>query len=373
MSREFSFDSNLKYYRTKMNLTQKQLAEKIGYTEKSISKWENGNGFPTVDLLVKLSSMFKVSMDELLFAKTSCNYFLGIDGGGTKTVFKLVDDNGAVISEVCKGSSNPNDIGMEAATDVLKEGINEACYGIPYSKITMFAGLSGGGLTYDNSRILNRFFAKFGFLAFDNGSDMENLVMLADSKKCILVIMGTGFIVYALDGDRRKRISGWGQLFDEGGSGYTIAKDGITAVLCAGDGSGEETLLTELFADRLGESAEAHISKFHQGGKRYIAEFAELVFTAAAQGDRVASQILEKNMKFVASRIDTAARYIKKTEETKEIPVFFSGGISLKGDILFKLIEKHITAKDCRLSLIENKPVDGAIEYARKIYAKKEK
>lgn len=33
---------------------------------------------------------------------------------------------------------------MQAAQNLLKEGISEACYGIPYSKITLFAGLAGG-------------------------------------------------------------------------------------------------------------------------------------------------------------------------------------------------------------------------------------
>ena len=373
LHRPIKFAENLKYYRTKHGFTQKQLAERIGYTEKSISKWERGNALPTMDMFLKIADLFKVSLDELMFEKTSFCYFLGIDGGGTKTVFKLVDGNGTVVSEITKGSSNPNDIGMQAAQNLLKEGISEACYGIPYSKITLFAGLAGGGLTYDNSKVLNQFFSKFGFAAFDNGSDMENLVMLADCKRCVIVIMGTGFIVYAIDGDKKHRISGWGQFFDDGGSGYTIARDAITAALCAGDGSGEATLLCELFEKRLGESVEAHISKFYQGSKRYIAAFADLVFAAAKAGDRVACEILDKNMKFVAGKIDTAADRIGKSGNDVKIPVFFSGGISLKKDMLFGPIEKHLKNEGLTLKLIENKPVDGAIKYAQKLYAERER
>ena len=174
------------------------------------------------------------------------HYLLGIDGGGTKTVFRLADESGQPLSTVYKGASNPNDIGMENTFSLLREGIYEACSGIPHGRITVFAGIAGGGLSGNNAEALHRFFEDFSFLAFENGSDIENLAALSSEEKRVLVIMGTGFIVYAINGAEKKRISGWGQLFDEGGSGYTIGRDAISAVLSAGDGSGRETLLTAL-------------------------------------------------------------------------------------------------------------------------------
>lgn len=371
MSRAIHFSENLKHYRKEYGFTQKQLAEKIGYTEKSVSKWENGNALPTMDMCLKLAELFRVSLDELMFEKTSCHYFLGIDGGGSKTAFKLVDENGVALNTIYQGSSNPNDIGMENAIAVLKDGISQICNGIPISKVTMYAGLSGGGLTGDNAAVLNRFFKKIGFYAFDNGSDIENLVALSDYEKCILVIMGTGFIVYALNGKKKKRIAGWGQFFDEGGSGYTLGRDAITAALCAIDGSGKPTLLTSLFEQRLGETASAHLAKFYQGGKRYIAKFAELVFLAAERNDKVSIEILERNMAFVAGKISTALAELVDHADAGNIPVLFSGGISERTDMLFPLIEKYISGDVCHLMRLENEPVDGAIKRAQKIFEAK--
>jgi len=373
LNRPIKFSENLKYYRTKHGLTQKQLAKYIGYTEKSVSKWETGNALPTMEMLLKIAELFKIPLDELMFEKTSCNYFLGIDGGGTKTVFKLIDENGMVLNKIYKSSSNPNDIGMENTTAVLKEGISEVCNGIPYSKVTMFAGLSGGGLTSENVVLLNRFFKKFGFYTFDNGSDVENLVSLVDYEKCVLVIMGTGFIVYALNGEERKRISGWGQFFDDGGSGYTLGRDAITAVLCEADGSGEQTKLTSLLEGRIGETVPMHLAKFYQGGKRYIAEFADLVFLAAESGDKVSAYILEKNMVFVADKINAALEDLVNHSDCENIPILFSGGISEKADMLFPLIKKHIFASNCCLTRLEREPVDGAIKRAKSIFALKSK
>lgn len=47
-------------------LTQAKLAEKIFVSEKTISKWENGNGIPDTNTLPKLCEVFGVSMNELL-------------------------------------------------------------------------------------------------------------------------------------------------------------------------------------------------------------------------------------------------------------------------------------------------------------------
>jgi len=365
MERKIFFGSNLKYYREKCGLTQKQLADKIGYTEKSISKWENENGLPTLEILTRLADLFGISLDELVFENNDLQYFLGIDGGGTKTVFRLVDENGAVIGTVQKGSSNPNDIGMENAFTVLKEGIRQVCRGIPYGKVSMFAGLSGGGLTGDNAKVLHQFFGEFGFASYENGSDVENLIALADRDKCALVIMGTGFIVYALNGNKRKRIAGWGQFFDEGGCGYTRGGDAITATMRYEDGSGEDTVLAQLLNNRIGETAEAHLAKFYQGGKRYIAEFSDLIFEGVKLGDKVARDILEKNMAFAAIMIDTAVRELASDER---IPVFISGGISTGQEVIFPLIEKYAKEKNRQLIRLEQEPVEGALRRARRIY-----
>ena len=55
MSKPIVFAENLKHYRTKRGYTQKQLADRIGYTEKSVSKWESGHALPTVALLLQLA------------------------------------------------------------------------------------------------------------------------------------------------------------------------------------------------------------------------------------------------------------------------------------------------------------------------------
>ena len=55
----------LREARNKAGFTQEQLAEKIGVTSKSISRWENGNTMPDVTMIPAIASFFGVSTDEL--------------------------------------------------------------------------------------------------------------------------------------------------------------------------------------------------------------------------------------------------------------------------------------------------------------------
>ena len=52
--------------RKALKLTQAKLADKLFVSEKTISKWENGNGIPDTNLLPKLCEIFNVSLNELL-------------------------------------------------------------------------------------------------------------------------------------------------------------------------------------------------------------------------------------------------------------------------------------------------------------------
>lgn len=55
--------------RKENHLTQKQLAEKLNVSDKAVSRWECGRGYPDVESLAALSDLFSVSINELLYGK----------------------------------------------------------------------------------------------------------------------------------------------------------------------------------------------------------------------------------------------------------------------------------------------------------------
>lgn len=56
----------LSAYRKRANLTQAELAEKINYSDKSVSKWERGEGLPDLVVLCKLAELYEIPVDEFL-------------------------------------------------------------------------------------------------------------------------------------------------------------------------------------------------------------------------------------------------------------------------------------------------------------------
>lgn len=56
----------LRYYRKQNNLTQKELADKLHVSRKTISSWENGRGYPDINSITQLSEVFGISTDNLL-------------------------------------------------------------------------------------------------------------------------------------------------------------------------------------------------------------------------------------------------------------------------------------------------------------------
>ena len=52
--------------RKKANLTQNELADKLIISNKAVSKWESDNGFPSLEMLIKLHDILNCSMDYLI-------------------------------------------------------------------------------------------------------------------------------------------------------------------------------------------------------------------------------------------------------------------------------------------------------------------
>ncbi len=55
---------NLAYYRKASGLTQLELADKFNYSDKSVSKWERGEGFPDIFVLKSLADFYGITVDD---------------------------------------------------------------------------------------------------------------------------------------------------------------------------------------------------------------------------------------------------------------------------------------------------------------------
>ena len=63
------FARNLAYYRKALGLTKIELAEKLNYSDKSVSKWERGDGLPDLAVTVQIAEIFGLSVNDLVAEK----------------------------------------------------------------------------------------------------------------------------------------------------------------------------------------------------------------------------------------------------------------------------------------------------------------
>ena len=61
-----NLSDNLKKIRKDNNLSQEQLAEKLGVSRQSVSKWESGLAYPEMDKVLQICQLFNLNVDELL-------------------------------------------------------------------------------------------------------------------------------------------------------------------------------------------------------------------------------------------------------------------------------------------------------------------
>ena len=92
------FKDNLVQMRKVLQLTQEDIAEKLGVTRQSVAKWESGESIPDLDKCKQLADIFGVSLDDLANYEPEDNLGLGVPPKG-KHLFGhvTVGDKGQIV------------------------------------------------------------------------------------------------------------------------------------------------------------------------------------------------------------------------------------------------------------------------------------
>ena len=295
--------------------------------------------------------------------RNEIQYYLGIDGGGTKTAFWLVDAQGFLCASCTLGPSNPNDIGLKEACALLDDGIAQVSAGYDRSVISCFAGVAGAA-TGENAALLTAHLGTRGFVRAECQSDLAlSLAICLGEDDGIAIIMGTGALALGQLNGKVLRMGGYGYLFGDAGSGFALGQGAILAALKAEDGSGEQTLLHDMVADKCGKRCVLDaLAKFYLGGKVEIARYAPLVFDAYTQGDAVATAILQDNVRAIAANIRTLGARMDK----EHIRVVLCGGLVAKSHIVLPLLQDALAGdgRTYALSAAKQHPIQGALYLA---------
>lgn len=276
-------------------------------------------------------------------------YVLGVDGGGTKTTAILVKLDGSVVSELQTESTNPQNIGFLKSAEIILKLTNDICTrnGCSLDEIQVavlgIAGLGRKQDVYEFINALNTVSKKLKLQLPQLRIETDARIALEAafaSTYGIVLIAGTGSIAIAKsETGNIIRIGGWGRIFGDEGSGYTIAVSAIKAAIKAYEGRSDKTILLNLAIKHFECETLEDIIYQTKKEPRDIASFAPIVLEAANQFDHVAHNILFNQANELAELVRTL---VAKISPRRKIPVALLGGLLENENIYSKMVKERI-------------------------------
>ncbi len=309
-------------------------------------------------------------------------YYLGIDGGGTKTRCILADET-TVLAAAMSGGSNVVRLGETQAREALQTAVRKVCTAarIPAHQIRAICIGAAGAARPEIAAKIRRILAEVISEASPKvaatkievvGDSLIALEAAFGSGPGVIAIAGTGSIVYGRDlAGRTTRAGGWGFAISDEGSGDWIGRRAIAAILSARD-QGRETALTNMVlqAWKLNTIEEL----VQQANSTPPPDFPRLfpLVLRAAEADAIARDLLAEAGTKLAALAATVLRRLASHPETTPtvatLPVAMTGSVFRQSsdvrEIFYNTLERDFPGIVVRQELAD--PVEGALARAKR-------
>ena len=227
-------------------------------------------------------------------------YFLGIDGGGSRCRARIRSGAGELLSECIGGSSNIYQ-NFEGALRNITAAAEEAAKQAGLQTNDLHAGFGLAGLvTSKGAERIAAAHLPFASVTSDNDAYVACLGAFG-GKGGGIVIAGTGSIGFALVGDQRHMVGGWGFALGDHGSGAWTGHHAVRRAALAIDGLLQPTPLIETVLSKVG-STRFDLSRWsEQATPKDYGQMAPLVFASAAKGDVVGMTIVIEGARAISN------------------------------------------------------------------------
>jgi len=247
-------------------------------------------------------------------------FFIGIDGGGTKTKAVLVDENMNIINEEIGGPSNFLVFDINEVTKSILELLSKLTNDINISLNdinSILLGTAGAGRKDDAKRLEESLVRK----AKENKIHINDFKVESDARIALegafagkpgsILIAGTGSIMFGKDMEGNiHRVGGFGRLLGDEGSGFHIGRAGLTAVAKSFDGRNNDTLLTQLIKDKFNIIDSVQLINEVYKNNFDIPQIAPLVIEAAEKNDAICKNIIDSEIDQLLEHISAMQKII---------------------------------------------------------------
>jgi N-acetylglucosamine kinase-like BadF-type ATPase len=299
------------------------------------------------------------------------SYYLGIDGGGTKTTCAVGDET-RLLATATAGPSNIVRVGESEARESLLRSLRQACAaaGIAPEEVAGTCVGGAGAARPELAEVVRRILAEIISTPIEVVGDMKTALEAAfDTGPGVVVNAGTGSFAYGRNREGKTlRAGGWGFAIGDEGSAHWIGHEAVRAVLQESDrredtrGLTESSLVTGFYkiwgVNSLLDLARAANSVPPP-------DFAVLFPAVAASDDEIARQVLRNAARELSAVGAVVIRRLFGKEETVQVAT--TGGVFRHAEIVRQVFYNELRKWEPRAQVNAQvvDPVEGALRIAR--------
>ncbi len=303
--------------------------------------------------------------------------FLGVDGGGSKTRFVLINERGEILASHREGSAYYLEIGLDSTREMLVRGIQRTLHqaGVSEPQLTYaFVSLPAYG---EDQSLIERLDALPSAALPSRRYRCDNDMVCAWAGALagadgITVSSGTGSIAYGEFQGRTGRAGGWGELFSDEGSSYWLAREGLRLFSRMSDGRTARGPLYELIRRhfKLDVDLELCAAIYGEDAARrsQLAQLSQMVTRAADEGDGAAAELIQRAAGELADLVDAVAATLQIPSDTS-ILVSYTGGMFRMGERLTAPLLSELQLRSARFVLKQPRfppEIGAALQAARR-------
>jgi N-acetylmuramic acid 6-phosphate etherase len=291
----------------------------------------------------------------------SVERILGVEGGGTKTAWVLVEavtsgsDAGKEFRIVDQGKLPPSNLRL-TAPERLREILAELPKQVDYAGVF----LAGCGTEEDRRSLVLICRDIWPNAKIVTGSDRDSgLAAALDRGDGIVVNAGSGSSVTGRRGDRIERAGGWGHILGDTGGGYFLSIEALRLILREYDLRRGEMQFTAKILNALSLNNLDELVRWAQtADKMEIAMLAPVVFEAAAGGDACVNAIVEEGARVLCEYTEALASRLHLLAPK----VVLMGGLFHRDSIYTHAFRRRLKKNlpDARVTVAERPPEFGA-------------
>jgi N-acetylmuramic acid 6-phosphate etherase len=279
---------------------------------------------------------------------------LGVEGGGTKTAWVLVERTDGVLQVIDQGRLPPSNFYL-TSPDRLRTIFRQLPSEV--DRVGMFLA----GVRSDDRRGLKLLCAEVWPQAqIVSGSDRESgLAAALWHGDGIVVNAGTGASVTGRRDDRVERAGGWGHILGDAGGGYYLSVQALRLILREYDLHRSEAQFTADILRALGLNTREELVRWAQtADKMQVAMLAPIIFEAGMNGETNAVKIIEEGAGVLCEYTEAVASRLHLLAPK----VMLLGGLFQRDSIYTHAFRRKLKKNmpDARVAMSEQSPEFGA-------------